>query len=357
MGVNFGLIGCGYISKCHIEALATFDDAKLVAVSDLINERMSEAIHHYKKLSNEHHLINLYENYTEMLKNDEVDVVIVCTVPRLHAEMAKAVLMAEKHVILEKPMSLSLKDADEIIQLAKDNNREVCICHPMRFKPIIKRIKQIIDEGIIGKPFLGIASIRINRSSEYYAAANWPGDWEKDGGILVNQGMHLIDLMQWFLGDIKNVYGDNISFSKTEETEDISLGIITFTNGAKGLIEANIITQPKNSGYQLSIFGNKGCISLEGSSLNKLIRWYMIEEETNFEHLEELLKDNKEYIYMYENFIHSIQDANEELLIDGFEGRKVLETIFSIYHSFTKKMVIDISSSSFSSSMKDNDAE
>ncbi|QQZ08192.1 Gfo/Idh/MocA family protein [Heyndrickxia vini] len=348
MTIQFGIIGCGYISKRHIESLAACKDAKLVAVSDLQKDRMKEAALQYTNLSNEHHHIHFYDNYTKMIESDEVDTVIICTISGLHAEIAKIALIAGKHVILEKPMTLSLKDAEELNKLAKANRCKIAICHQMRFKPIMKEIKQIIDDGKIGKPYLGIVSIRLNRSPEYYAAAPWRGDWENDGGMLVNQGIHLIDLMQWFLGDVEKVYGDISSFSKTKETEDIALGVLTFSNKAKGLIEANVITQPKNLGYQLSIFGEKGCISLEGPSLNQLSRWYIVGEDTDYNHLEELLKDTNEQVYMYENFIHSVQYEDEKLLIDGYEGKKALETIFAIYQSYLTKKVIDLPLKNFS---------
>ncbi|MEB6550237.1 Gfo/Idh/MocA family oxidoreductase [Heyndrickxia sporothermodurans] len=355
MTIHFGIIGCGYISKRHIESLATCKDAKLVAVSDLQKDRMKEAALQYTNLANEHHPIHLYENYTELIESDEVDAVVICTISGLHAEIAKIALIAGKHVILEKPMTLSLKEADELNQLAKANQCKIVVCHQMRFKPIMKKIKQVIQDGKIGKPYLGIVSIRLNRSPDYYASAPWRGDWENDGGMLVNQGIHLIDLMQWFLGDVEKVYGDISSFSKTKETEDIALGVLTFSNKAKGLIEANVITQPKNLGHQLSIFGEKGCISLEGPSLNQISRWYIVDEETDYEHLNELLKDNNEQVYMYENFIHTVQYGDEKLLIDGYEGKKALETIFAIYQSYLTKKVIDLPLNSFSTANMKNE--
>lgn len=348
MTVHFGIIGCGYISKRHIEALAAVSEAKLIAVSDINSERMNCAIHQYQKLSNKYHLIKPYKNYIEMLESKEIDAVIICTISGLHAEMAKIALIEGKHVILEKPMTLSLKEADKIIQLSKVNKRKVSICHQMRFRPIMKKVKEIIKEGKLGKIYLGIASIRLNRSSDYYSQAVWRGDWEKDGGMLVNQGIHLIDLLQWFLGDVQKVYGDISRFSMTKETEDIALGVLSFSNRAKGLIEANVITQPKNLGYQLSIFGEKGCISIEGPSLNKLTRWHIDGEETDYKYLNDLLNDENEQIYMYENFIQSLQDPNENLLIDGVEGRKALETIFAIYQSYLIKQSVDLPLDSFS---------
>ncbi|GIN37876.1 Gfo/Idh/MocA family protein [Heyndrickxia oleronia] len=354
MVVNFGLIGCGYISDRHIEALANCPEAKLVAVSDLNKDRMNIAIKKYQTQSNKNHSLQMFENYSDLLEYNEVDAVIISTLSGLHAEMAKIALIAGKHVILEKPMTLSLKEADELIQLAKVNHLKLCICHQMRFKPIMKRIKQVIDEGRIGTPYLGVASIRINRSPEYYQEAPWRGDWKQDGGMLLNQGIHMIDLLQWFLGDVKTVYGDISSFTRMKETEDIALGILTFTNGTKGLIEANVVTQPNNLGYQLSIFGEKGCMSLEGPSLNKISRWYIEGEEVDIDELEQLLKDHNEEEYMYENVIQSIQ-SSEQLLVDGNEGKKAIETIFAIYQSYLNHLPIDLPIHSFSTATMKSD--
>lgn len=331
--IRFGIIGCGFISKRHLDAIAHCQNAKLVAVSDIQKERMNEAITYYKNASNTHETIKQYTTYTDMVESEEVDAVVICTISGLHAEMAKISLIAGKHVILEKPMTLSLKEADDIIQLAKAKNLQLMICHQMRFRPIMQKIKEVIDEGKIGKPYLGVASIRLNRSPEYYAGAAWRGDWGKDGGMLINQGIHVIDLLQWFLGDVKNVYGDISRFSQTKETEDIALGILTFANQAKGIIEANIITQPNNLGYHLSIYGEKGCISIEGPSLNSISRWFIKDEVTSLNELEQLTSDQNEQLYMYNNFIESIQTPNQQVLISGEEGKKALETIFALYNS------------------------
>jgi predicted dehydrogenase len=346
--VKFGIIGCGYISKHHIEAIVQCTDAKLLAISDLQNDRMTEAISYYRMMSDEKQTIYQYENYTDMLKNNDVDVVVICTISSLHAEMAKSSLLAGKHVILEKPMTLSLKEADEIIQLANANNCKMMVCHQMRFRPVMQEIKNIIDDGKLGRLYLGVASIRLNRSPEYYSDATWRGDWSKDGGMLINQGIHVIDLLQWFLGDVEKVYGDLTTFSKLKETEDVALGVLSFTNQAKGVIEANVITQPKNLGYHLSIYGEKGCISLEGPKLNQLSRWYVADEDTDLDQIKMLLDDQNEQVYMYENFIQSLINPEKNLLISGEQGKKALETIFALYQSSLTQKPQELPLKSFS---------
>lgn len=347
MDVRFGLIGCGFISRKHIEALAVCKGAQLTVISDLHEVRIGEAKNYYRTLSNRTHSIQGYKNYQEMLSNPEIDAVIIASFSGLHAEMAKAALLSKKHVILEKPMALSIEESNELIALAQQQQKELMICHQLRFRPIMQKIKRIIEDGKIGKPMLGVSSIRINRSPDYYSSASWRGKWASDGGMLINQGIHVVDLLQWFLGDVKTVYGEIGHNSALKETEDLAVGIISFNNGAKGIVEANIVTQPNNLGYSLSIFGEKGTISIEGSSLNKISRWFIDGEQTNMEELDHLLSDDKEEVYMYENFIEAVNAQNKHVLIDGMEGKKALEIIFALYQSELSKQVIHFPLTSF----------
>lgn len=348
MVVQFGLIGCGYISKKHIKALAESEGARLAAVSDLNIERMEEAKAYYKTWSKRNPSPKSYEDYHDMLWNPEIDAVIISTFSGLHAEMARVALEHGKHVVLEKPMALSIRESNQLINLAKNRKKELMICHQLRFKPVIQKLKKTIEEGKIGSPYLGVASIRINRPPAYYSAAAWRGKWESDGGMLINQGIHLIDLLQWLLGDVKTVYGETGQGQKqTKQTEDVALGILSFQNGAKGIVEANIVTQPNNLGYSLSIFGDKGTISIEGPSLNKITRWYVDGEETDMEELNSLLNDGQEHIDMYKNFIEAVSSKDSHVLVDGLEGKKALDIIFALYQSELTKQVIHFPLKSF----------
>ncbi|MBO0961865.1 Gfo/Idh/MocA family oxidoreductase [Neobacillus sp. MM2021_6] len=350
MAVRFGLIGCGYISRKHLQALASCMGAQLVAISDLHEARMDESKVYYQTTSGHTHPIKCYQDYKEMLSDSQIDAVIIATFSGLHATMAKDALLSQKHVVLEKPMALSIDDSNELIALAQKQQKELMVCHQLRFRPLMQKIKRIIDEGRIGKPYLGVSSIRINRSTDYYAAASWRGKWASDGGMLINQGIHFVDLLQWFLGDVQTVYGETNQPSLLKETEDVAVGIINFKNQAKGIVEANIVTKPANLGYSLSIFGEKGTISIEGPSLNKISRWFIEEEETNEEELHQLLRDGNEQIYMYEDLIEAVNSPDKHVLIDGKEGKKALDIIFAIYQSELSKEVVSFPLSSFSTS-------
>lgn len=350
MVVRFGLIGCGYISRKHLHALAECNGVELVAVCDLNEVRVEEAKKYYKINSGRTHSIKSYQNYQDIIEDPQLDAVIIASYSGLHFEMAKAALLSNKHVVLEKPMALSIEDADELINLSKKQKKELMVCHQLRYRPVMQEIKNIIEEGKIGRPILGVSSIRINRSPEYYTSGSWRGKWESDGGMLINQGIHIVDLLQWFIGDVKAVYGEIGYQSLLKETEDVAIGVLDFHNNAKGIIEANIVTKPNNIGYSLSIFGEKGTISIEGPNINQVSRWFIEGEKTNVYELNNLLNDSKEQIYMYENFIEAVNSPDKHVLIDGNEGKKALEIIFAIYQSVLSKQAVPLPLTSFSTS-------
>ncbi|WP_315906227.1 Gfo/Idh/MocA family oxidoreductase [Priestia koreensis] len=344
---TFGLIGCGYISKRHIQSLAECPNACLVAVSDIQEERMKQAASLYQESAGANSSIHHYGDYHHMMKDSSIDVIIIATSSLLHAPIAKEAIEHGKHVIIEKPLALSIEDANDIIEWGKKHNRHVMVCHQMRFRPIMQKIKDVVTSGKIGKPYLGVASMRINRSEEYYTSAPWRGDWEKDGGMLINQGIHVIDLLQWFLGDVKSVYGDISRYLSVKETEDVALGVLTFENEAKGIIEANVITQPNNIGYSLSIFGEKGTISIEGSGLDIITRWY-VDGEENDSDVNELLNDHSEHLSMYQQFLEVINTQIGTPLVNGTEGKKALETIFALYQSALEQKIVTLPLDHFS---------
>ncbi|SET77100.1 Predicted dehydrogenase [Oceanobacillus limi] len=335
-----GLIGCGYIANKHLQTISQIDRAELVAISDIEPIRMKEAVQKYTTLK-PITSVKQYHDYIELLKNDTIDIVVITTGSNLHAKMAIQALLHDKHVILEKPLALSLAEVKRIHELTKAKQKQVIVCHQLRYRPIMRKIKELITLGALGKLHFGTASMRVNRPTNYYTKSNWKGTWEKDGGMLINQGIHLVDLLTWFMGDVKSVYGDIANFSRVKQTEDMAAGIITFTNGSRGVIEANTITQPNNLGYNLSIFGEEGTISIGGSNFNRLERCYMT-NLTNVDKLQELINDQNEHVYMYENFMNVLENKEEQVLVDVQEASNSLMTIFGIYESYRLNKVVDL---------------
>lgn len=345
MKYRAGLIGCGYIASRHIETISKINTLDLVAVSDIDESKMDNAIQQYRQLAEQREEILAYKNYEDLLKDERIDIVIIATGSSLHADIAIKALLHQKHVVVEKPMALSVDDANKIAYVSSMVRKRVLVCHQLRYRPVMSRIKELLEQGALGELYLGVASMRINRSKQYYNSA-WKGTWDKDGGMLLNQGIHLIDLLIWFMGDVQTVTGEIDRKLDIKSTEDIALGMLTFENGAKGIIEANTITLPNNLGYYLTIFGEKGTISIGGPSLNILERCYL-PNASDIENLKMLLKDNNEHVYMYQHFIEALEEEGEVLLGNEREAMRSLMTIFGLYDSARKYKKVSLPIRSF----------
>lgn len=346
--LRIGLIGCGYIAKKHVKTLAQFDEMSLIAVSDIQRKKMENIIGDYQQQKKDIP-ISSYENYKYLLADPRVDAVIISTISSLHAEMTIEALKSNKHVIVEKPLALSLKDTNKIINLAKKRNRKVLVCHQLRYRPLIQKIYELIQKGYFGKLYFGAVTLMLNRSSEYYETADWKGTWTNDGGMLINQGIHLVDLLLWMFGDVNSVYGEISAKLNDKETEDIAVGMINFKSGSKGLINANTITTPENLGYYLSVFGEKGSIQIAGKGFDQLKHCY-IEDHPKFEkELVSLAKKLDEHYFMYQNFYQSVV-GKEKILMSAVEAKKSLQGIFSLYQSSMESKQIHAPIENFSTS-------
>lgn len=348
--MRFGIIGCGRIAEKHIATLSQIPEISLVALSDLYETTMerAEALYQEKMQGKVVPPISKYQEYRALLADENVEVVIIATSSGLHSSIAKEALYAGKHLVLEKPMTLSLKEADDLIALAAALNRTLLICHQLRYRPIMQKIKQYVDTQALGSIYLGVTNLRIFRPHAYYEAAPWRGSWREDGGMLLNQGIHMIDLLQWFLGDVKTVYGDISKGPLKKETEDVAIGLLTFANGAKGMIEANTITYPNNMEYGISLFGEHGTISIGGAQLERIYRWQCAACTETEAELTQLAAVKDEHLRMYRDFLQQLSTGSSTALIDGREGKKALETIFALYQSAVTSRPVTLPLPSFS---------
>lgn len=346
--IRFGLIGCGRIADRHIASLAACRGAELAALCDIREERMREAEQAYRMRGGVSKGISQHLDVDHLLQDDRIDAIVICTHSALHAELALRALQAGKHVILEKPMTLSLADAKHIIQLAEEKALKVQICHQLRYRPLMRRVKDLIEQGALGRVYMGTATIRLQRSKRYYEEAHWRGTWEQDGGMLLNQGIHLIDLLQWFLGDAVHVYGKMARTSMPKETEDIAAGIIQFAGGGIGIIEANTISKPSNFDNAVTLFAERGTISIGGIKMNEIRRWY-IEDGAQPPDEYELKMD--EHQLMYESYVRALEGDADQMLIDAGDGSKALEMIFALYESVRQGREISLPLGNFATTM------
>ena len=277
--LKIGLLGCGRISRKHVEAVAANEDiAELVAVADLVPEKMEAAAALYREKTGKQP--EQYGDYREMLADPAIDIIAIATESGLHAEHALASLAAGKHVLVEKPMALSIEDCDKMIALAEAKKLTLGLCHQNRFNPPVQELRQALEAGRLGRILNGTACIRWNRNQGYYSQAPWRGTWAMDGGTLMNQCLHNIDLLQWMLGgEVQTVYAQTANYLRDIEGEDFGAILLRFANGAIGIVEGSACVYPTNLEETLSIFGEAGTVCIGGLAVNKLEVWNVKDDE------------------------------------------------------------------------------
>ena len=340
--LSFAIIGCGRISHNHIEALANnFKEAKLVSVCDTVPQKMDKDVEEYYDFMKRKGIelykdINKYMDYKEMLKKENIDAVAICTESGHHAVHALCCLNLGKHVLVEKPMALSLNDADKMIKLSREKNLKLGVCHQNRFNPPIQKLRRAVEEGRFGKIINGTARILWNRNDDYYRQAPWRGTKALDGGTLMNQCIHNIDLLQWMMGsEVERVHCERGVFLRNIEMEDFGAILIRFKNGSIGIVEGSACVYPKNLEETLSIFGEKGTVVIGGLAVNKIKTWQFADERDYDKEDEDVEIDSvygKGHTPLYKNFIEAVNKGKEPL-INGEEGRKALEIVLRAYES------------------------
>lgn len=327
--IKFGLIGCGRIAPRHAQSIRDLQLARLVAVAD-INEGRA------KRFSSEYGA-EFYLDYRSILDQPDVDVVTVCTPSGLHAQIAIDALQAGKHVIVEKPMALSLEDADRMIATAKSVKRKLCVVLQNRYNPPMQDLRRVVDEGRLGRLLLGNATVRWFRPQEYYDD-DWHGTWAMDGGALMNQSIHHIDALQWLMGDVNSVFAYTTTLAHKMEAEDVGVVALRFKNGALGSIEGSTVTFPENLEGSVALFGEKGSIKIGGTALNRKVFWKV---DGALEHERELLTREQVdpisvYGYSHQAVIADMLTAvqyEREPLTNGIEGRRSVAVVLAIYES------------------------
>lgn len=337
--LKFATIGCGRISKWHMEGIAKNDDrAELVSVCDLIKSKAEEKAAIYKGFLPDRN-VKIYTDYKEMIEKEDIDVVSIATESGYHPEIAMYCMEHGKHVIVEKPMALSTKDADDMIALAEKKNVKLCVCHQNRFNKPIQMLRHALEEGKFGKLINGMASIRWNRNMDYYHQAPWRGTWELDGGTLMNQCIHDIDLLQWMMGgEIDSVYAQTGNYIRSIDAEDFGAIVIRFKNGAVGIIEGSACVYPKNLNETLSIFGENGSVVIGGLAVNRIETWRFKDQDITEDEIIKQQEGDPETVYghghtpLFKNMIDAIFN-NTDPLVSGKEGKKGMEIILAAYKS------------------------
>lgn len=346
---GFGIIGAGTIAHIHALAIKSMPNAKLHGVFS-IHKTKSQAF------ADKHHCI-AYDSLEKMLSISEIDIVCICTPSGIHLDPAIKSIEAGKHCVIEKPLEVTLERCDRIIEAGYKAGVKTAVIFNSRFYEGSKQIKKAIDEKRFGDLVLGDAYVKWSRSEAYYGSAQWRGTWELDGGgALMNQGIHSVDLLQWYMGPVESVQSVSANIKhKGIEVEDTIVSTLKFSNGALGTIECSTAVFP-GAFKRIEIMGTTGTAILEEANL---IKWQFEKatsgDEMVIQHMQEGnvshggVSNPADISFaghqrQLEDMIRSIETGKKPF-IDAVEGRKSVEIVLAIYQSARtgQKVVLPIS--------------
>jgi len=324
--LNFALVGTGHIAHVHARAIKSLKNANLIAV------RGSDKSHtesFAKKFG-----AQAYTDYESLLKKENIDVVDIVAQSNMHADFGVLAAEAGKHVIVEKPIDISLEKADLLINACRKNGVKLSVISQHRFDSAVIALKKAIDAGDFGRLFFGRAAIHWQRTQEYYDTSNWRKNIAlAGGGALMTQAIHYIDILRWLFGDVESVSGEIATVAHKIEVEDIGTGILRFKSGALGQIEGDTAVQ-HNMPNTIEAHGTSGSAILNGWRFaNRAVLW-QTSRSFDFRHLLAFMPGTIRNQIL--NFTSAIK-TNALPAVTGEDGRTALEIVLAIYKSAMQK--------------------
>jgi predicted dehydrogenase len=349
--MKYALIGCGRVSTNHIKA-AVDNKLDICAVCDIIPEHMESLLLRHD-LQNDK--IRCYTDYKKLIDENDVTLAGIAAESGLHAEIALYCIDHGVNVIIEKPMAMSIGDAYEIIRRSEKKGVTVSACHQNRFNIAVQKTRKALEEGRFGKLSHGSINVRWNRNREYYDQAPWRGTWQKDGGTLMNQCIHGIDLLRWMMGDeIEEVYGVTANrFHGYIEAEDIGMAVVKFKNGAVGTIEGTTNVYREDMEETLYIFGENGAVKIGGGYANKIDLWRFAgegEKDADSDRIFEAAGNvyGNGHTSLYADVIDAVENRRKPY-VDAHAGKNALELVLAVYKSQKTGCAVKLPLENFSS--------
>jgi UDP-N-acetyl-2-amino-2-deoxyglucuronate dehydrogenase len=332
--LGFALVGCGRIAQKYSEIFAAeqIPAARLVAVCDIRQERAD-------KLATRHS-VPAFTDYRRMMdeRASDIDAVCVLTESGHHARETLALASYGKHLVVEKPMALTLEDADRMIAACDAAGIKLFVVKQNRYNLPIRKLREAVDAGRFGKLVMGTTRVRWCRRQPYYDQDDWRGTWALDGGVFANQASHHVDLLQWFLGEPVSVFASGRTALVDIETEDTGAAVVNFANSALGVIEATTAARPVDLEGSLSILGETGMVEVGGFAANRIKTWQFEPKLPDDEDVTTKFNQNPPNVYGFGHvaYLEHVIDAilhGKPSLVDGLEGRRSLELVTAIYES------------------------
>lgn len=330
--LKFILLGCGRISEKHSQLLGTnkIKGASLVGVCDINLSKAKKIADIYK--------VPYFDNIHSLMNKVDADVIVILTPSGFHASNILEVIKYKKHIVVEKPMTLTVEDAEKVILECDRAKVKLFVVKQNRFNLAIKKLKNAIETNKFGKIFLATVRVRWARHQSYYDQDKWRGTWKYDGGVIANQASHHVDLLEWMMGDVESVFAKSKQSIANIETEDTAIAILNFKNKSLGIIEATTAARPNNIEGSISILGEKGTAVIGGIAVDKINTWRFENEEKNEKDIISKFSNEVDHVYgighqlYYEHIVDCINNGSAQL-VDGLEGKKSIELINSIYES------------------------
>lgn len=339
--MKYALVGCGRVAPNHINA-AVDNGLEIVAVCDIDEKHIDIMFSSSKECAKEN--IKRYSSYIELYDNEKPDLVSIALPSSLHAQAAIEAIKRGINVIIEKPMAMSLDDADEIIRLSEEKGVKVSACHQNRFNTAVQEMRKALNNGRFGKLSNAAVTVRWSRNKAYYDQAEWRGKFESDGGTLMNQCIHGIDLLRWMCGgNLLRVYGvTKRQLHPYIEAEDVGTAVLEFDNGVIATVEGTVNVCDIDMEEHLTLIGENGVMKLGGTCANTV----------EFSHFSDSscaqnknISESVPNVYgnghgsLFRDMIDSIE-YDRSPYVDAYAGRSALETVLAIYKSsFTREVV------------------
>ena len=350
--MKYALIGCGRIAVNHVKAVQN-NSLEFAAVCDVVPEHMEKLLSG-SGLSADTSIAR-YTDYKKMIREIRPELVGIATESGIHAEIALFCIDHGVNCIIEKPIAMCMEDADEIVRRCEEKGVKVSACHQNRFNVAVQETRRALEAGRFGKLSHGSIHVRWNRNRGYYEQASWRGKWASDGGALMNQCIHGIDLLRWMLGDrIEEVYGvTRQQFHPWLEAEDLGMAVVKFKNGAVATIEGTTNVYPRNLEETLYLFGENGTVKIGGTSTNNIDVWEFADEteqDSSNRHLQEATSNvyGNGHTSLYADMIDAIR-TDRKPYVDAAAGRNALELVLAIYKSQKKGMPVKLPLTDFGS--------
>lgn len=339
--INCAIVGCGRIAHRHAAILNSnqLSSLRLIAGVEPNSARRIDFSESYG--------INVFENMDDLLHHHhkDIDLVIVCTPSGTHYEVSREVIEAGLNVLIEKPISLRVSDANDLVERAKRRGVKLYVVKQNRFNDVVKSAYSSFSTGVFGRPYLGSIRLFWNRNHAYYKLDEWRGTWKYDGGALINQAIHHLDILQWFLGDIESVFSYGNNFTNPRGAWDSVCASIQFKNGALGSVQISTATQPRDLEASFAFLGSEGTFEIAGKSLNEFRYW-----ETPYRpELADLVKRSETAppdIYGY-GHLEMLQNVALNLgngtgyVVEGSEATKSLKLASGILRSIETGQVVN----------------